>query len=167
MAIRCHAETCAMTLVHYGCNIHNKQNSYFFHAASEGLLSLVRLLLDIYPYFIYEEWVREKRIPLALYKNPEFCVWLFGLRKDPRTLVHLTKSKIFKCLGKFACIKIEKLPIPKSMIEFLKYNHHFHDKMYKHLTLDDNECPYDCPPLCGKQNCPPLDFSDSASDEYS
>ena len=154
MAIRCQSEICAMTLVHYGCNIQDKKQSYFKHAADEGLLRLCKLLLEIFPYFIYEDWVRNKHVPVALNKHTEFCEWLFSLSKDPRSLLHICKSKIFKCLGKFACLKLDKLPLPKMLIESLKYNHHFHERMYKPITLETDECPFDCSPRCRRPNCP-------------
>ena len=120
----------------------------------EGLLRLCKLLLEIFPYFIYEDWVRNKDIPVALNKHTEFCEWLFSLSKDPRSLLHICKSKIFKCLGKFACLKVDKLPLPKMLIESLKYNHHFHERMYKPITLETDECPFDCSPRCRRHNCP-------------
>ena len=166
MAIRYHSQYCAMTLIHWGCSVTRKSSvSYFTLAANEGLTELIKFLAELYPHFLGEEWVRQKQPPLALYRVPEFYTWLFQLAESPRSLQVLCRAKIFRYLGKYPCNKVDKIPLPPSLKEPLFFKQYFPDKVYFHKTLDKGECPFDCLSSCMNEQCPRLDFSDSASDE--
>ena len=162
MAIKCHSECCAMTLVHWGCKV---EVQHFNQAAEEGLMELLRMLIEINPVFLNANWIRTKAIPLSLYKKPDFCDWLFQLAGSPQPLTTLCRSQIIKYLGKWPCSKLKKLLLPKSLLESLSLQEYFPEKIYRVKTLDAVECPYDCRSSCQRQQCPPIDFSDSASDE--
>ncbi len=166
MAIKCHSEICAMTLVHWGCAIRSPalKPSYFTQAAGEGLICLMGLLLDVNPLFLNEDWIRHKRIPLALYKRPEFFQWLCEEAETPRSLSNICRSQIYKHMGKYQCAKVKKLPIPEKMKAFVGFSEHFHPRMYEEITVDTDDCPYDCKVNCGKEQCPPLDFTSSSEE---
>ena len=176
MAIRLHAETCAMILVQWGCKIANDRPFWYFRkrneppslfrrAADEGLVKLMQLMIAIHPYFLYEEWISTKQLPLALYRNPGLCKRLYDESSQPRTLKVLCKSSILRHLGRYSCSRLEKLPLPEAMKGYLRTNEHFSEKMLREIDLYAHECPYHCPSLCPRSpQCPELDFSDSASD---
>ena len=174
MAVRIHHEGCAMTLVYWGCLLSmgktgKATDSVFYQAAKEGLVSLMKLLMDINPYFAWEDWVRNKKLPLALYKHPQICADLFALPDSVPSLKTLCRSRILRSLGRYGCSKIKQLPLPTHLQGFLDLEFHFADKekMFRLKSLTDRECPYDCPVVCPRDiQCPDLDFSDSASDEY-
>ena len=164
-AIRVHSEECAMTLVHMGCSLTmpGNETSYFYHACEEGLLQLARLLCDIKPDYLNEDWIRTKTIPLALYKEPDFCEVLYELASKPRLLSILCRARIFKCIGKHPPGKIKTLPLPNRMKTFISCTEYFPKDFYKEMTLDDPGCPFDCLTLCNLSDCPDIDISSTDS----
>ncbi|XP_064641327.1 ankyrin repeat domain-containing protein 29-like [Lineus longissimus] len=167
-AINLHSEECAMTLVHWGCPIVQKAKnkpSYFYSAANEGMLNLVRLLISMNPLFLNEEWVQKQNIMLALYKKPSFCQWLDETRRQPRRLGDWCRARIWKYLGKNGPYKVKQLSLPAKIIDFLSFSEYFHDRMYDKKTLDIAECPFDCPVTCLRKQCPPIDILPSDDTE--
>lgn len=166
MAIVCHSEECAMTLVHWGCGLRPLigKPSYFLRSACEGLTLLVQLLVDMNPYYLNEDWVRRRQIPLSLYKRPSFYEWLCSEASQPRSLKLLCRANIFRYLGKYPCHKVDQLPLPKALNNFVGFREHIPDSMYEPVTVYSEECPYDCKAACNKEQCPELDFSSSDED---
>ena len=167
MAICCHSEQCALTLVHWGCSIRSlpSKPSYFLHAACEGLIPLMKLLLDRKPSFLNEDWIRNRKMPLTFYKKPAFYEWLCEESSRPRNLKLLCRSFIFQYLGKYACHKIKELPLPKQLLDFVGMKEHINENMYEKITVYSDDCPYDCNPRCDKPLCPELDFSSSEDED--
>ena len=166
MAIKFHSEECALTLVQWGCSIASQKDkpSYFYMAASEGLTDLIKLLIELHPYFLNEEWVKAKKLPLALYQKENFCNWLYEAARNARSLQALCRAKIYQYLGKYPCSKITRLPLPSKLQLQLTHAYLVQNKMYSGKTLYTEECPFDCPSSCFKMQCPVLDFDSSDSD---
>ena len=163
MSIRLHNENCALTLVHWGASLHPPEGriSYFFMAASEGLIELLKLIIDVRPSVLNEAWVRHQQFPLAFNKYPHVVQWLSNLSQTVLPLTHLCKAQIFHYLHKYAPLKAEKLPLPQELIKQIAFNAAIDQSMYKHTTLYDDDCPYICTANCDKVTCTELDFSES------
>ena len=179
MAIRVHSEECAMTLVHWGCDIRRNpkrlpklhipawlkaKESFFKMAADEGLTNLMKLMIELNPQFLQEDWMVANKAPLALYTKPEFFTWLFEMRKNPPRLTQICKAWIFYHVGSYPSHRIKKLPVPEKLKSSLEFTYHFPEKWYCRKTLEANECPFECTSLCLNAQCPELDFSDSGSE---
>ena len=167
MAISNHSEKCALALVYEGCSLKlpSDKPSFFLQAISEGLLSLVKLLIEVRVSYLSEEWLRKKYIPLALYTRPRFYEALFERASSPRSLSSICRSLIFTALGRFPCVKADKLPLPKKLKNYVKLNGIFPKDMFAETTIYTDDCPFDCTYCCPKQQCPTLDFSSSSEEE--
>ncbi|XP_013417730.1 ankyrin repeat domain-containing protein 1-like [Lingula anatina] len=161
-AIKIHSENCAITLVHMGCKLKRpkEENSYFYLAASEGLFQLMKLLLEINPYYIYEKWILERNLPLSLYQKPELFEWLFAKSSQPASLSALCRSVIRVAIGPYPSTQVQDLPLPKKLQEYLALIEYVNEEMYKKIPLTKKECPFDCPSYCPvtARKCPFLDI---------
>jgi hypothetical protein len=171
MAMRVHSEECAMVLLRWGCSLVLKDKtkpSYFHMACSEGLECVIRFLIDLNPHFMHEGWLKSGQIPLALYKREELYKWLVNESTQVKPLVKLCNAKIVRLLGRFSLKKLDKLPIPDTLKEPMRFEHYFKGKFverkYREKTLYSNDCPFDCSYLCVRQQCPDIEFSDSGSE---
>ena len=127
-------------------------------------MKLMKLMIDVHPRFLQEDWVVANVTPLALYRKPRFCSWMFELRKNPPSLSQLVKSWIFYYMGTYPPHKVKKLQLPDKLKTFLEFTEHFPAKMYRRRTLNSDDCPFDCTSLCLNQQCPEIDISDSGSE---
>ena len=98
--------------------------SCFHLAAMNYHSSLMRLLVAINPHFLQEKWLINQHFPIC-YKerlHGDFFHWLFEIRKQPPDLTQLCKSRILSQLDFYYLRegKIDKLPLPNSLREFLK-----------------------------------------------
>ena len=150
-----------MTLVHWGCSLKRDKSkgSYFSLAANEGLLVLMKLLIDIDTSVLHETWVRTQSPPLSLFRKPNFCSWLWEMSRFPRSLQEECRSHIWKTLKTFQCDKVKKLPLPDKLKHYVGMMDHFPEAMYAEKDLKKAECPYDCLSTCLNVQCPVLDFS--------
>ena len=156
-----------MTLVHYGSNLKTDRGkeSCFSQAASEGLIALLKLLIDINPRVLHEPWVQTKSPPLALYRKPEFCDWLWSMSRSPRSLQGECRSKIWRTLKVYQCDKVDKLPLPDKLKDYVGMKEHIPDTMYIKKDVYKKECPYDCMSTCFNVQCPVLDFNSDSEYE--
>jgi hypothetical protein len=96
-AIALHSQECAMTLAYWGCDLtqpkpqsgtkgskKRKAFSAFYLAVSERLITLIRLLLDLNPWFLREQWVWQKDWPVSLFRRPLVRQWLMEQASTPR-----------------------------------------------------------------------------------
>ena len=172
MASRMHAEDCALTMVVWGASLKQKNRknpSFFTMACEEGLLRLLRLLVDVNPLFLNEKWVQRRKIPLALYREEETCEWIFERASNPFSLKHLCFAKIFRSIGKWPIANVDKLPLPQQLREPMKFQQYFTgpliEKKYQEKTIYTRECPFDCQAICDlAPQCHPIEFSDSGSE---
>lgn len=172
MASRRHAEDCALIMVVWGASLKlkdRKKPSYFTLACEEGMLRLLRLLIDLNPLFLNERWVQQRRIPLALYRQPQTVDYIFQAASQPRPLTALCYAKIFRSIGKWPIANVDKLPLPAKLREPMKFEQYFTGRLvgrqYTRKTLDTRECPYDCGVHCDRYpQCPVIEFSDSGSE---
>ena len=76
------ASQCATILIQKNCGFLFPQRpsdeSYFHHAAKQGLCSVMHLLLSLNPSYAQEEWVKKGQIPPKLEKKMAFMSWLSG-----------------------------------------------------------------------------------------
>ncbi|KAK7114601.1 putative ankyrin repeat protein RF_0381 [Littorina saxatilis] len=168
-AIALHSQECAMTLAYWGCDLtqpaalknskKRKPFSAFYLAVNERLMSLARLLIDLHPWFLREEWLWEKDWPVSLYRRPLVRRWLKEQASTPRSLKSLCRSRIFRCLGLYAPHKAEQLPLPESLKRYLTFPEHIKDKFYEEIPLSQEGCPYDCEVACPLRTCPVVDIS--------
>ncbi|KAK7505757.1 hypothetical protein BaRGS_00003028 [Batillaria attramentaria] len=169
-AIALHSQECAMTLAHWGCSLSEtppsnrgkkrRPFSAFYLAVNERLMSLARLLIDLRPGFLREEWLWQKDWPMALYRRPMVRQWLIEQASTPRTLKCLCRAAIYKRLGLYAPKKVERLPLPESLKDYLGFPEHIKEKFYEERPLSQEECPYDCAVNCPQRAaCPTIDIS--------
>ena len=171
MALRVHAEECALVMLNWGCSWKqksSKKNSYFYMACHEGLCTITRYLIEVNPHFLQETWLKEGQQPVAMYKKQQFYEWLSEISSHPFSLKDLCRARILRALGKYPMTKVEKLPLPESIQESLKLRKYFTGKQterkYRKKSLFTKECPFDCIPICLRPQCPDIEFSDSASE---
>ncbi|XP_064598735.1 putative ankyrin repeat protein RF_0381 [Liolophura sinensis] len=164
-AMRIHSEKCAISMVHLGCGLKRTvgQSSYFFHAMSEGMIRLAKLMLEVRPMFSQDEWIRTEQWPLALYHKPEVCQWLAKKAKTPPRLKALCRGKVLRYLGLRPHQKIETLSLPFWIKRYLELKRQVTPSFYGKPSLDKPDCPYQCPVLCTQEMCPPLDISSDES----
>lgn len=169
-AIALQSQECAMTLAHWGCSLtevlpstRSKKKkcpfSAFFLAINERLMSLARLLIDLRPAFLREEWLWQKEWPVSLYRRPMVRDWLLEQAATPRTLKCLCRAAIYRRLGLDAPTKLDKLPLPPPLKQYMGFPEHIKDTFYVEKPLEE-ECPYDCAVTCPrKAACPQIDLS--------
>ncbi|KAK3603435.1 hypothetical protein CHS0354_009418 [Potamilus streckersoni] len=160
-AIKIHSEECAMTLVHQGCQIEREKGaSYFFMAVDEKLMRLTRFMAVVQPRFLQEKWIKEKKWPISIYHRPDIYEWLKRESSQPKKLRQLCRGRIFRLLGKYPINKIQKLPLHEKLKEYLSFKNHVKDEFYepKYLNIDC-ECPTECPAVCSRRFCPPIEIS--------
>ncbi|KAK6184637.1 hypothetical protein SNE40_007072 [Patella caerulea] len=166
-AIKVHHEDCAMVLVKYGCCVVRKKHkeSYFKMAVNEKLERLMELLVHVYPWFLKEKWIWKRQWPVSIYNTPSIIEWLIVQSSNTKTLRYLCRSRIFRTLGHFPSVKMDQLPIPDNIREYISLNN-TKVALEENVLLSD-DCPYDCPAMCSRRYCPPLDISDTDEDiEY-
>ena len=162
-AINLHSEECAMTLVHQGCNLKKKKgHSYFYMAVDEKLIRLVKFMAAVNPQFLQEEWVKERQWPVSIYHKPDMIEWLHKESQQVRKLRQLCRAKVFTYLGKYAPYKLQKLKLPDGLSEYVAYDSHVKEEFFApHPLNTTGECPIDCPAICTRKYCPPIEVSSS------
>ena len=172
MAIRLHHEDCALTMVIWGASLKQKDRkkpSFFTLACSEGLHRLIQLLIDLKPDFLNEKWVLNRKVPLAMYRDPCVAEEIFSLAKQPRSLRQWCISKIFRYIGKWPVANVDKLPLPVDIRNEMKFEKYFSvplvERKYVKRDVFARDCPYDCAVVCDRApQCPVIEFSDSGSE---
>ena len=167
-AIKLHSEDCALTLLQWGCSRKRKRRlpSVFQMAVEEKQWSIVKFLTHLYPRYLQEKWIRSKTWPVSIYNRPDVIEYLINAPKQVWSLKQYCRSTVFNLIGKNAPVKIDKLPLPISLKDYLKYNEFVQDDIFVQESLDEVECPYDCITLCPLRNCPELDISFSSDSEF-
>ena len=165
-AINLHSEECAMTLVHQGCTLKKKKgHSYFYMAVDEKLIRLVKFMAAVNPNFLQEKWVKNNEWPVSIYHRPDMIEWLAKESQQVRKLRQLCRAKIFTYLGKYGPYKLDKLKLPEELKDYVAYNSHVKEDFFKQHPLNvTGECPIDCPAICTRKYCPPIEVSSSESD---
>lgn len=168
-AINLHSEECAMTLIQQGCNLSKKRgDSYFYMAVDEKLTRLTKFMVAVNPHYLQESWVREKRWPVSIYHRPDIITWLDRESEKVRTLRQLCRGRIFRILGKYAPHKLTKLNLPANIREYVSYNSHVKPEFFVQTPLSlVGECPVECPAICTRKYCPPIEFSSSSESDNS
>lgn len=166
MAIKNHSELCAFALLYEGCilDVDPEKPSYFLQAISEGLVNLVKMLIEMRPRYLTEEWLRQRYIPLALYKMPNVYEALFDMSSSPRPLSRICRSVIYGSLNRFPQTKVEELLLPKKLKKFVLFKNNFPKEMFEETTIYNDDCPFDCGFDCKKEQCYVLDFSSSSEE---
>lgn len=168
-AINLHSEECAMTLIHQGCERKKKRgHSYFLMAVDEKLMRLTKFLAAVQPQCLQEEWIRTKEWPVSIYRRPDIIKWLEQESDKVRSLRQLCRGKIFRLLGKYPPTKLKKLKLSESLKKYVSYDSHVKDEFFTQNLLDlKGECPIECPAICTRKYCPPIEFSSSSESESS
>ncbi|XP_035829420.1 putative ankyrin repeat protein RF_0381 [Aplysia californica] len=163
-AIKIHSQECALTLLHWGCSRKRKrkQTSYFYLAVNEKQWSIVRFLTHLNPMYLQETWIRAAKWPVSIYHRPDAREYLLNAAKEVWTLKQYCRAVVFNTIGKYAPVKIDKLPLPPVLKEYLKFNEFVKEDFYIQEPLEKVECPFDCPTICPQRNCPELDISISS-----
>ena len=118
------SEDCTMSLLQRGHNPLQRNcsepvESCFEIAAEEGLIQLMRSIIELNPMFLQEDWLVKNKIPTKLTKHADFLSWLFQHRAQPPQLTHLCRTVILVELGQNYLPKIGELPLPKLLKAFL------------------------------------------------
>lgn len=139
-----------------------KQRSYFHLALNEKQWLVVRFLIHLNPNYLQEEWLWNDKWPVSIYRRPDVREFLKESAKTAWTLKQLCRSKVFGLVGKYAPIKMDKLPLPETLKDYLKFNEHVKEQFYTKKPLDTVDCPFDCFAICPLRRCPDLDISVSS-----
>ncbi|XP_041355028.1 ankyrin repeat and SOCS box protein 2-like [Gigantopelta aegis] len=160
-AINIQAEQCAIALIHGGCCLdpHRGKRSYFYMAVDAKMTHVVKLLAEIKPTYLNEQWIQSRLWPVSIYRRPDICKWLLKLKNEPNSLMKLCRAKIFFQLGKHPTSKVSLLSLPEKLKEFLQYTDLINKKIFEPTSTDDQMCPYYCPVPCSRADCPELDIS--------
>ncbi len=114
----------ANMLIDNGADV-NKKNlwgeSPAFIAAEEGYGAIVMLLFEAGAEIILEAWTQPSHLPEKLRLNQDFCDWLkTSVLEKFRTLQDLCKFAIRRAVNRSINSKVESLPLPPKLIDFLK-----------------------------------------------
>jgi len=166
-AIKIHSQESAQTLLHWGCSRKRKNRlpSCFYLAVNEKQWSVVRFLTHLYPRYLQERWVREEKWPVSVYRNPDVRDYLVAASKQVWTLKQYCRSLVFNLIGTNPLTKVEKLPLPPLLKEYMLYNEFVKDEFYEKKIFDAIDCPFDCLTFCPLRNCPDLDISMSSDSD--
>ena len=93
-------------------NNNPSESDYFTNAATYVLTGVVRLLIELNPQLLQEEWIIQQRFNDKLAQEKEFVQWLVEERKNPPTLKQRCKTAIHSQLGTYYIQKINGLPLP-------------------------------------------------------
>lgn len=168
-AINLHSEECAMTLIQQGCELKKKRgHSYFLMAVDEKLMRLAKFMAAVQPQCLQEDWVKTKKWPVSIYHRPDIIKWLEQESDKVRSLRQLCRGRIFRLLGKYPPNKVKKLKLPEALADYVSYNTHVKEEFFNQKSLNvKGECPIDCPAICTRKYCPPIEFSSSSESESS
>ncbi|KAL4235057.1 hypothetical protein ACF0H5_006695 [Mactra antiquata] len=168
-AINLHSEECAMTLIQQGCELKKKRgHSYFYMAVDEKLLRLAKFMAAVNPQFLQEDWVKTRKWPVSIYHRPDIIHWLDQETDKVRSLRQLCRGRIFRQLGKYPPNKLKKLDLPDDIANYVTYRSHVKDEFFQQKSLDVvGDCPIDCPAICARKYCPPIEFSSSSESDSS
>lgn len=168
-AINLHSEECAMTLIHQGCDLTKKRgHSYFYMAVDEKLTRLVKFMAAVQPQFLQEDWIKTKTWPVSIFRQPVLIRWLEQESTNVRSLRQLCRGRIFRILGKYPTNKLTKLNLDETLYKYLCYTSHVKDEFYQQQPLNvKTNCPIDCPAICSRRYCPPIELSSSSESEES
>ncbi|GFR57926.1 ankyrin repeat domain-containing protein 1-like, partial [Elysia marginata] len=163
-AIKIHSLESALTLLHWGCSLKCKRKlpSYFYMALKEKQWAVVTFLTHLKPDYLQETWLIRQQWPVSLYHREDVRQHLIEARRQVWDLKQLCRARIFRLLGKYAPVKADKLPLPSSLKEYLKFNEFVKESFYEKIPLEKTDCPFDCPAVCPKKTCPDLDISVSS-----
>ena len=113
-------QKCAKIILQRGYYpVRNELDENFCKAAQKRMVKLMRIMINLNPQFMQEEWLVLKCIPSKLAKNVKFVSWLVECRKQPPNLLQLCRSTILTQLESYYLAKIDALPLPKSLKTFL------------------------------------------------
>ncbi|CAF3714085.1 unnamed protein product [Rotaria sordida] len=130
-AIKIHAEGSAMMIAHLGCELKTKQASRTTNiltmVASEGLVNLMFLLINMQPQYINQQWIRKRQYPHALYRLTSVQNELQRMYTNPFRLKQLCRAQISQTIGKFYTEKINDLKttyrlLSDQQLDYLRYN---------------------------------------------
>ena len=118
---------CAIFILHQGYFPHQKTEkprkgftSSFEMATSEKWTEWMKILIELNPQCLQEEWFVQKQCPQLFYAHPTFRAWLLEHRKHAPSLMHLCKSKILAQLDTYYKPKIHQLHLPKALKAYLE-----------------------------------------------
>lgn len=168
-AINLHSEECAMTLIQQGCELKKKRgHSYFLMAVDEKLMRLAKFMAAVQPQLLQEDWVKYKQWPVSIYHRPDIIKWLEQESEKVRSLRQLCRGRIFRLLGKYPVNKLKELNLSDAIKEYVSYQSHVKEEFFLQKSLNlSGECPIDCPAICTRKYCPPIEFSSSSESESS
>ena len=163
-AIKIHSLESALTLLHWGCSLKRKRKlpSFFYMAAKEKQWAVVKFLIHLWPHYLQEAWILRQQWPVSLYRREDVRLYLLEARRQVWTLKELCRARVFRLVGKYAPVKVDKLPLPNALKDYLKFDEFVEDSFYEKIPLDKADCPFDCPAVCPKRDCPDLDISISS-----
>ena len=132
-AIRAHSESCVAVLLRWGVNnvpcktsiphdlaayeLDVPPCSVFRQAVEYGDVNSVRLLKELYPQCLQEDWFITHQFDEFGKKSFE---QILNGRKNPPWLDVLCRTKIFQQLGYNPITKAETLPLPRKLIDFVQ-----------------------------------------------
>ena len=96
--------------------------AYFHTAASNGLTNGMRLLLEQQPQVLQADWLVNNNLPQALQEEQhrDFVAWLIDIRSQTLQLQLMCRNTILRQLRPRPEEKIDQLPLPNKMKEYLK-----------------------------------------------
>ena len=127
-AISLRSEECAVVILRRGYFQVRKSLEFkagiscFEAAAGCGLRKLMGSMVELNPQFLQEKWLVDERVPFKLEQHPEFVSWLVKCRKQPPSLVKLSRCTVLAHLTTYSMAESMQLPLPKSLKEYLGSN---------------------------------------------
>ena len=115
----CHqTESCAAVLLRWG--FYNRDDFSFYLAADKGLVSTMKIIAELNPFCLQDDWLVDGEIPASILHHKTFTAELNEARKQPPRLDILCRSKIIQQLGYHLFLKAEELPLPRPLREFVQ-----------------------------------------------
>ena len=124
-ALELQDEDCAITILRKGYYplqqfAQSPSTTLFQSATSKGFFQLVKLLIELDPLVLQEEWLVEKNLARKRMQKTDFTYQLCLRRTQPPRLKGLCRSRILVQLAPCYSLKIKELPLPKPLQTFLR-----------------------------------------------
>ena len=124
------AKDCVSLLLHWGFlskpqNLHYSDCNSFISAfeatARVGDIESIMLLVRLKPHYLQESWLVNGDIPADLREHETFTAQRLETCRQHQYLKDLCRAKVFHGLGYNPISKAEKLPLPRTLKEFVKF----------------------------------------------
>lgn len=119
------AENCLLALLSQAFHPvqQSRYSSFFYRAASQGLVNVMNVVMESNPYVLQDDWLVQSHIPNALRKHGEYVNFLLNCRRNPSTLLQLCRYTILAKLDSHVETTVDELPLPDTLKNCLRWTH--------------------------------------------